>query len=72
VGIASDDEKAPEAGAVVVYKRYENIWVTHQKFTYPNIVSYSGFGVSVGLDGNTKRFVAGAPGVPLSFFGKIK
>jgi FG-GAP repeat len=63
-------------GSATIFKRIENIWVTHQKFSMPIPMENGSFGNAVAIDGTTGRFIVGADGVAsqrgMAFFGKAK
>lgn len=77
VGVSNDNEDGIDnSGSVCIFRKVENFWLLHQKFTMPNALPDSFFGASVSLDPVTKRFISGATGYyqarGLAHFGKIK
>ncbi len=71
-----DDGNAVDAGSVTIFKKNNNSWLPHQKFTFPNVTTNAGFGNSLAMDPITGRFIIGAVGANnekgLTFFGKVK
>ncbi|MES2777010.1 MAG: hypothetical protein V4722_22730 [Bacteroidota bacterium] len=74
--IIGDNLSNSNEGKAWLYKKLNNMWVLLQKFSspYPSTGPYPGFGSAVGIDGITKRFLVGAPGMNflgMAFFGKV-
>ncbi|MES2774537.1 MAG: FG-GAP repeat protein [Bacteroidota bacterium] len=73
---AEDFSGFTDLGSVTLLKRYENVWISHQKFSLPSGANYSLFGGSVSIDPAGSRFLIGAPGFSsakgLAFFGKAR
>lgn len=72
----SDENGMNDVGSCTIYKKYDDIWMPHQKFSYPHQFVNSYFGSAVGLDPTSNRFLVGAIGYQsykgAGFFGKIK
>lgn len=76
-GAANDDENTiTDTGSATLFKRFDNYWGVYQKFTHPYPGASSLFGKAACIEGNTNRFITGAPGVNsytgVVFFGKVK
>lgn len=77
IGSPSDDFSGiTNLGSVTIFRRYENVWVYHLKFSMPIKSTNSSFGNSVSIDPAGARFVIGSPGVNLArglaFFGRAR
>lgn len=76
IGVRGEDDPETNQGSALIFKRYGNLWREIETLKDPSGEQDDQFGFSVSVDGNSKRFIVGAPNHQndqgIAIFGKIK